>query len=120
MAILTSKQIQSFFEEGLLVCPKFFSEDEVAKVIACAERLHDEAAELVLEKKGKVMHRGTQFVIDEIKGQLTIHRIVWAASAEPALLELGRQQKMLEAVSQLLDSQEADHLINQLHYKLLI
>jgi ectoine hydroxylase-related dioxygenase (phytanoyl-CoA dioxygenase family) len=64
------------------------------------------------------MNRGTQFVIDKIEDIVQISRIVWAGAAEPELLNISRQDKLLRPVSQLLGSKEADQLINQLHYKL--
>lgn len=61
---------------------------------------------------------GTQFVIGKAKDQTQIQRIVWAGAARPDLLKISRQEKLLTIVAQLLGADKADHLINQLHYKL--
>lgn len=115
---LSKGQMRSFFKNGYLIIPGFFNEEEVSLAIEKAMELQQDAEELVMTQIGKVMHRGAQFVIDRVNGRVQIHRIVWAGAAQPELLRLSRQQKLLVPVAQLLDSNKADHLINQLHYKL--
>ncbi len=115
---LSQQQIDFYFANGYLIVPNFFSASELRTVASCAARLQAEADQLALQQNGKIMYRGTQFVLDRINERTQIHRIVWAGAAEPELLALGRQQKLLVPVGQLLGSATADHLINQLHYKL--
>jgi ectoine hydroxylase-related dioxygenase (phytanoyl-CoA dioxygenase family) len=117
---LSHKQIAYYFEHGFLIIPHFFTKHEVQEVAICADRLiNDDVVKLLHEHKtGKVMYKGTQFVIDELNGKMQVHRIVWAGAAEPKLLTLARQSKLLIPVGQLLDSKTGDHLIDQLHYKL--
>jgi ectoine hydroxylase-related dioxygenase (phytanoyl-CoA dioxygenase family) len=116
--MLSQAQLAQYNSEGFLVIPGFFSNDEIKQVAQCADRLQKEAETLSLAQTGKIMHNGTQFVIDRNNGKLQIHRIVWAGSAEPQLLKLARQPKLLVPVAQILESDQADQLINQLHYKL--
>ncbi len=115
---LSQNQIDEYYATGILIIPNFFNKQEIEQVSLCANRLQMEADKLSQEQTGKVMHKGTQFVIDKKNNKLQIHRIVWVGSAEPQLLKLGRQLKILVPVGQLLGSTEADHLINQLHFKL--
>jgi hypothetical protein len=74
------------------------------------------------DTENKIYHldwQGTRFVIGKTaRGLLAIHRIVWAGSAEPALISYGRSEKILKRVAQLLESDQAYHLINQLHPKI--
>lgn len=74
------------------------------------------------DTENKIYHldwKGTRFVIGKTaRGLLAIHRIVWAGSAEPALIGYGRSEKILERVAQFLKSDKACHLINQLHPKI--
>jgi ectoine hydroxylase-related dioxygenase (phytanoyl-CoA dioxygenase family) len=116
--LLTQSQLDEYNAEGLLVIKGFFTKEEVKQVSHCADRLQKEAETLSLQQTGKVMHKGTQFVIDRNGGKLQIHRIVWVGAAEPQLLKLARQPKLLAPVAQILGSDQADQLINQLHYKL--
>ncbi|HSX20992.1 MAG TPA: phytanoyl-CoA dioxygenase family protein [Gammaproteobacteria bacterium] len=116
--VLTQSQLNEYNAEGLLVIRGFFTQEEVAQVSQIADRLQKEAEVLSLGQTGKVMHKGTQFVIDRNNNKLQIHRIVWAGAAEPQLLKLARQPKLLVPVAQILESDQADQLINQLHYKL--
>lgn len=115
---LSEAQLKEYNDEGILLIRNFFSKDEVSEVSNCAINLQQVADTLSLQQTGKVMHEGTQFVIDRPGDKIQIHRIVWAGAMEPKLLRLGRQQKLLVKVGQILDSKKADHLINQLHYKL--
>lgn len=116
--VLSQSQLDQYNAEGLLVIHGFFTKEEVKQVSQCADRLQKEAEVLSLQQTGKVMHKGTQFVIDRSNDKIKIHRIVWAGAAEPQLLKLARQTKLLEPVAQILESDQADQLINQLHYKL--
>lgn len=115
---LSQQQIDFYFANGYLIVPNFFSPTELQEIVKCADKLQAEADKLALEQNGKIMHRGTQFVLDRINDRTQIHRIVWVGAAEPTLLALGRQPKLLVPVGQLLGSDSADHLINQIHYKL--
>jgi len=116
--MLSQSQLDEYNSEGLLIIHGFFTKEEVNQVSQCADRLQKEVEVLSLKQNGKVMHKGTQFVIDRNNNKIQIHRIVWAGAAEPKLLKLARQPKLLEPVAQILESDHADQLINQLHYKL--
>ena len=116
--LLTQSQLEEYNAEGMLVIKGFFTQEEVKQVSQCADLLQKEAETLSLQQTGKVMHKGTQFVIDRNANKLQIHRIVWVGAAEPQLLQLARQPKLLVPVAQILGSDQADQLINQLHYKL--
>lgn len=65
-----------------------------------------------------VDYENARFILGSANGKTAIHRIVWAGGSEPYLLEVSRQSKLLRPVSQLLKSNVADHLINQIHFKL--
>ncbi len=116
---LSSEQVAHFFEQGYLILGQVFSQEEINEISECADRLQEEAKELYQAgKRGLIDHKGVQFVLGEYKNMMRIERIVWAGGLELRLLELSRQKKITGPVSQLLDSFDADHLINQLHYKL--
>jgi len=112
------QQIDAYRAEGLLVIPNFFKKVEIEQLKTCADKLQLTASTIAKKQTGKVMYLGTEFVLDKLEDKVQIHRIVWAGAAQPKLLELARQKKLLSPVSQLLESSEACHLINQLHYKL--
>jgi ectoine hydroxylase-related dioxygenase (phytanoyl-CoA dioxygenase family) len=114
---LSQKQLDEYFATGILIVPNFFNKQEVAQVSACANRLQAEAERLSKDQSGKVMYKGTQFVVDRVGDKTQIQRIVWAGAAEPQLLNLARQSKLLIPVRQILGSTKADQLINQLHFK---
>ena len=115
---LSEQQIEIFFDEGYLIIQNHFKEEEIKIIADKANALIGVAEELAQHSSGKVMSKGTQFVIDKVNNTVQISRIVWAGAAEPELLKISRQDKLLLPIAQLLNSNEADHLINQLHYKL--
>jgi ectoine hydroxylase-related dioxygenase (phytanoyl-CoA dioxygenase family) len=115
---LSPQQLAAYEENGLLIISNFFSEEDLQQVSNGADRLQAAAEQLSKQQTGKIMHKGTQFVIERKNDTTQIQRIVWVGSAEPELLKLGRQSKILVPVGQILGSNTADQLINQLHYKL--
>jgi len=74
--VLTQSQLDEYNAEGLLVIPGFFTKEEIKQVSQISDRLQKEAEILSLEQTGKVMHKGTQFVVDRNNNKLQIHRIV--------------------------------------------
>ena len=115
---LSQKQLDKYFSSGILIIPNFFNKSEIKQVSDGADRLQAEAEKLSKNQSGKVMYKGTQFVIDKIADKTQIHRIVWVGAYEPRLLALARQSKLLIPVGQILGSTMGDQLINQLHFKL--
>lgn len=102
--------LEQFYEVGYFVLEGVFSLDEVAEMSKAMDRLQQMAAGL----EGKVMRQGSQLVVE--KGALK--RVVWAGAAEPGLLEYGRGAVLTGMVAQILGSKSANHLINQVHFKL--
>ncbi|MDP3699168.1 MAG: phytanoyl-CoA dioxygenase family protein [Nanoarchaeota archaeon] len=107
---LSSTQIALFYQQGYLHLEIFFSLHEVAEMSTAIAHLQEMAQSL----EGKVMHQGSQFVVD--KG--IIRRVVWAGAAEPVLLKYGRDPRLTSIAAEILGSDHADHLINQVHFKL--
>ncbi len=115
---LTEQQCKQYDTEGFVIVRKLFSKNEILEITRYANLLKEIAFKLANNMDDKVMHKGTQFVISHKNKKPSIDRIVWAGAIEPRLLEFGRLSKITYPVAQLLKAQYADHLINQLHYKL--
>ncbi len=107
---LSPSQINDFFETGYVTLGSVFSSDEIAEMSKAIDRLQEMAAGL----EGKVMHKGSQFVVESGR----IKRVVWAGAAEPVLLRYGRDTRLTSIAAQILESSYAEHLINQVHFKL--
>lgn len=116
-AALTKEQLTEFSEQGIVIIPGFFTQQELKHTTEIATRLQKAAENLAKEQTGKIMYKGTQIVIQEVDGKNELLRVVWGGAAEPQLLKLARQSKLLVPVSQILGSNKADQLNNQLHYK---
>lgn len=107
---LSPTKIHEFFEMGYITFAGLFSRDEVNEMSEAIDRLQEKAKGL----EGKVMHQGSQFVVESGR----IKRVVWAGAAEPTLLQYGRDSRITSIAAQLLGSSYAEHLINQVHFKL--
>lgn len=106
----------SFWRRGFAVARGVFSRREVDRLKRAFDAL--QATANALGRDGKVMHEGTQFVIDHEADFTRIHRVVWCAGVSNVLDRMGRDPRLLARVGQLLKSNEFDQLINQAHFKM--
>jgi Phytanoyl-CoA dioxygenase (PhyH) len=129
---LNQQMLNSYDDQGYLIVPMLYNYEEVLKMATNAENLYETAInlekncpnpEILATTPGvqdlKIMHQGTEFVVrKENKKFKAIARVVWAGAAANDLLDFGRAEKLTAKVGQILKSSHADHLINQIHYKL--
>lgn len=118
---LAAEQLDFYMRNGYLIIPNVFSLSESQDLYLATEALVTEVKQFPsqgIENQFEDLN-GSQVVLSVRPGSqgMAIKRIVWAAASSPLLLEKGRDPKLLEMVSQILESTEADHLINQLHFK---
>ena len=115
--MLTNSQIQEFYEVGYIIVDEVFNEKDLQTIQAASDRLTVEAQRF----DGMVMHKGSQFVVVKSKStgfnRVQIKRIVWCGAAEPTLLELGQDPRLTSMAGQILGCRQANHLINQIHFK---
>ena len=122
---LTPEQIAFYELNGYVIVRELFQQEEVNTIKNVASKIADETKQFSTASPGDTFNdlRGTSVVLTtNSKSDQVIKRIVWAAAADPKLLTFGRNKRILTPVSQLLGSEsealaEADHLINQIHYK---
>lgn len=118
---LTHEQLDFYMENGYVIIREVFSSSESRDLSLAIEKLVTEVKQFKsqgLEDQFEEL-RGSQIVLSvrpDAQG-IAIKRLVWAAASSPFLLEKGRDLKLLQMVSQILDSTQADHLINQVHFK---
>jgi len=115
MPLLSDDQVHAFFDTGFTVQAGVFSAADVAVMRAAFDRLEATARRL----RTTTLHDGAQFVLEERPdGVVRIQRIVWCGAAEPDLLAIGADPRLLEPAAQLLGSRSMNQLINQAHFKL--
>ena len=102
-----------FFHRGWLKIENLFSQEEIDK----AKQSFDQLENLARELKSTQVYKETQFVLDQKDGETIINRVVWAGGCEPYLLEIGQDRRIVDLASQLLESPEVVHLLNQAHFK---
>lgn len=121
---LTDADLREFFGRGFVLLRKVFSEVELAAMRRACDRLQQQALDLGRQfGPGATLHRGSQFVLGEIatgpmQGQPRIDRVVWCGAAEPELLQVGEDPRLLQVAAQVLGTPAMDQLINQVHFKL--
>lgn len=119
---LTAQQLSFYYENGYLLIPSLFSKDESTSISQIIEdlvcKIRDEIKLNSQEQQTEDFHGSIVPVSSSpTSHELVIKRIIWAASAAPNLLSIGRDEKLLEIISQILEENVADHLINQIHLK---
>lgn len=121
--MLTDEQLKSYDENGYVILPALFNSKEVNTLADITNSLAKQLSNIALDSNEDTTFkdlRGAQAVLARHPNnpdQPAIKRLVWAAAAAPELLNFGRDERILKLVAQLFASSEADHLINQVHYK---
>ncbi len=117
--ILPKNKIDEFYEVGFIIIENVFTINEISNIIQALNRL--ESTALLLDQ-GMIMHNGSQFVIDKHSDgstiQTKIKRVVWCGSAEPKLLKMGQDSRLMQMAGQIMGCNQANHIINQVHFKL--
>lgn len=111
---LTPAQVDEFFDRGWVVVPELFGADELAAVRAAFDRLHATAQRL----RSTQDHAGARFVLAERGAEVVVQRVVWAGGAEPALLAVGADPRLVGPALQLLGSERCEQLLCQVHFKM--
>ena len=121
---LTPGQVDDFFGRGWVVLPALFAPDELAAARAAFERLHATAQRLRTTQD----HAGARFVLTDrgsdmpateaSRGGVVVQRVVWAGGAEPALLDIGADPRLVGPALQLLGSERCEQLLCQAHFKM--
>lgn len=92
-----------------------FREDEVAAARAALERLHTTAQSL----RATGDHDGAFFALNVPPGgAVVVQRVVWAGGAEPVLLRLSEDPRLVEPALELLGTDRCEQLLCQAHYKM--
>jgi ectoine hydroxylase-related dioxygenase (phytanoyl-CoA dioxygenase family) len=122
----TDDFLEEYQQRGYVVLPGFLDESEIKIAQYAAKRVQEKAFQIGNSQKQlqqnpeRILVDGSQFVLAKTESPpfVKIHRVVWAGACEPDLLKIGRKKELLELVSVLLGSDQADHLVNQIHFKL--
>ncbi len=113
---LSPAEVQAFVAGGYFVRRGMFRADEVAPVRAALERLYATAQTLTATGD----HGGAFFALGAppTGGSVTVQRVVWAGGAEPALLRLSEDPRLLDLALELLGTASCEQLLCQAHYKM--
>jgi ectoine hydroxylase-related dioxygenase (phytanoyl-CoA dioxygenase family) len=112
--MLSAADVATFHAHGVVVVRGLFSAAEVDVARAAFERLWARAQQL----RTTGTHDDALFVLQARVDDVVVQRIVWAGGAEPDLLRLGQDPRLVEPALQLLGTSSCDHLLNQAHFKM--
>lgn len=105
----------AFEARGFFVRRGLFTADEVATVQAAFDRLYAVAQRLTATGD----HDGAFFVVDaKGPGPVVVQRVVWAGGAEPELLRLSEDPRLLLPALELLGTASCEQLLCQAHFKM--
>ena len=113
---LDPDDVRTFHAGGFFVQRGLFGADEVASVRAALERLYATAQTLTATGD----HDGAFFALGMPPGggPVVVQRVVWAGGAEPSLLRLGEDPRLLAPALELLGTRTCEQLLCQAHYKM--
>jgi hypothetical protein len=112
---LSPDEMQTFYAGGFFVKRGLFGASEVATARAALERLYATAQSL--QATGD--HDGAFFALGvPPHGPIVVQRVVWAGGAEPDLLDLSQDPRLVEPALALLGTQRCEQLLCQAHYKM--
>lgn len=113
--VLSDADTRAFHEGGFVVLRGLFSAAEVEAAREAFERLY--ATAQALRYTGD--HAGAFFVLGAAPaGEVVVHRVVWAGGAEPVLLRLGEDPRLVEPALALLGTDHCEQLLCQAHFKM--
>lgn len=112
---LSDDDRRRFDQGGFVVLRGLFREAEVARVRAAFDRLYDTSQ--TLRTTGD--HDGAFFVLGAPpEGPVVVQRVVWAGGAEPGLLRLSADPRLVEPALELLGTSRCEQLLCQAHFKM--
>lgn len=112
---LSDPEKQAFHEGGFFVRRGLFREDEVRSAREALERLY--ATAQTLRATGD--HDGAFFALSiPANGPTVVQRVVWAGGAEPCLLRLSEDERLVMPSLELLGTPQCEQLLCQAHYKM--
>ncbi len=115
--ILKKNEIEQFHGLGYFKVEGFFYPNEVRAMDNAVLRIRGKIEKLRLV--GECKFNGSKVYSKQIDGgEIRTEHVNWCGAMEPVLMHYSRESKLTRLVSTLLDSSKADHLINQLHFKM--
>jgi hypothetical protein len=117
MALLSPDDRRTFDAGGFLVLRSLFRDGEVSRARAALERLYQTAQKL--PQTGD--HDGAFFVVSPRptpSHDVVVQRVVWAGGAEPCLLDLSEDPRLVDPALELMGTAHCEQLLCQAHYKM--
>lgn len=112
---ITPDELREFEQHGFFVRRQLYRPDEVVAARDALERLYAIAQTL----KATGDHEGAFYALAvPPTGPVVVQRVVWAGGAEPVLLRLSEDPRLVEPALALLGTDRCEQLLCQAHYKM--
>lgn len=112
---LTDEEKRTFHDGGFVVRRAVFRDGEVRAAREALERLYTTAQTLTATGD----HDGAFFALGVKEGEpVIVQRVVWAGGAEPVLLRLSEDARLVAPALELLGTGHCEQLLCQAHYKM--
>ena len=113
---LSAEEKRTFHEGGVVIRRGLYRDDEVGVARAALERLYRTAQTL----RATGDHGGAFFALGlpPEGGAVVVQRVVWAGGAEPVLLRLSEDARLVEPALDLLGTRQCEQLLCPAHYKM--
>jgi ectoine hydroxylase-related dioxygenase (phytanoyl-CoA dioxygenase family) len=113
--MVLEEKLKQLNKNGFFTIENFFSLEDITIMSNARNNLVKKANSLTPRiLQNKVEDSGAVFVYHNQKPKL----VSWAGKIEPVLFKYGRDPKILKIVREVFHHHEAQHLINQIHFKL--
>ena len=120
--ILTPQQVEAFFHDGFVRIDGLYDAAEMQELEKACDAVYAQAESLlangrVTPESKNPMHDGSSFTFEPDGGSYALRHVAWCGQCEPIFDRYGQDDKLRRIVGELLNCDQANQLINQIHYK---
>lgn len=114
---LTPLQFAAYRRDGFLLVRSVFTPTEIHSIHSAFLRLNVQSQSLTQDATVDTSRFVVRAAPDTSVHAMATHRVVWAGGAEPVLERFGKDHRLLQLASTVLNSETMVQLINQAHFK---
>lgn len=120
--ILTPQQVKTFFDDGFVRIDGLFNETQMQELEKACDNVYAQAESLIAQNKvtpqtSRPLHNGSRFTFEPDADGYAVRHVAWCGQCEPIFDRYGQDEKLRRIVGELLGCDQANQLINQIHYK---
>lgn len=119
---LTDEQFNQFYEQGFVRINNVFTPEEMDAIEGACDRVYGLAEKIATSgeanaEKAQVIHDGSKFTYQFTDDDWAIRHVAMCGQCEPVFDQYGKDQRLLQIAGELLQVEQVEQQINQIHYK---